>query len=226
MKEYFLHNGTEQQGPFSLDELKLKSINKDTPIWHNQLTDWTTADKIEELQNILRVSTPPPLNKQKPEQKTAALPQKKGSNITIWSILQILAGLFLASLLIMFFIENFNSSSSTSGETYEQKVMTVEEIERATPTDFLKASGTYKENFWGNKFNINVVITNEATVATYKDAIIRITYYSKTKTEIVSKDYTIYEIFPPTSSKTVELKIDNYQNVNSLGWDVISATAN
>lgn len=236
MKKYFLHNGTEQQGPFDLDELKEKLIKKDTPIWYDGLADWTTAEKIDELIDILKTSTPPPfgtkqpapppINKSNKEQQSVAAKNKKESKFSIWRVLQILAGLFLGGLVIMFLINKFNGSSSGSGESYEQKVMTVEEIERATPTDFLNASGTYKETFWGDKFKVSCVITNKATVATYKDAVIRITYYSKTKTELGSKDYTIYETFPPTSTKTIELKIENYKDVSSLGWDVIRAISN
>ncbi len=237
MKKYFLHNGTEQQGPFDLDDLKAKNINKDTPIWYDGLHDWTTAEKIDDLKELLKTSTPPPfaskqttsppISKLKAEQQTVASPTKQKSKFNIWSILQVLAGLFLCGFVIMLLLINkFNGSGSSSGESYEQKVMTVEEIERLTPTDFLSASGTYKETFWGDKFKVNCVITNKATVATYKDAVVRITYYSKTQTALGSKDYTVYEIFPPTSTKTVELKIDNYKDVGSLGWDVISAIPN
>lgn len=236
MKKYFLHNGTEQQGPFDLDDLKEKHINKDTPIWYDGLHDWTTADKIDELKDILSTSTPPPfsskqttpppINKPEAEKQTVASLSKQESKFNIGRVLKILAGIFIGGLIIMFLVNKLSGNSSGLGESYEQKVMTVEEIERATPTDFLSASGTYKENFWGSKFKVTCVITNKATVATYKDAVIRITYYSKTETALGSNDYTIYETFPPTSTKTVELKIDNYKDVSSLGWEVVSATAN
>jgi len=101
--------------------------------------------------------------------------------------------------------------------------MTVEEIEKSAPTQFLSATGNYRENFWGDKFKIDCEITNKATVATYKDAVIKITYYSKTKTVLGSSKHIIYESFPPHSTKTVKLKVDNYSNVSSIGWDVIKA---
>ena len=117
-----------------------------------------------------------------------------------------------------------NNGGYGSGDSYQEKVMTIEEIERSQPTNFLSADGTYRETFWGDKFKINCVIKNSATVATYKDAVVRITYYTKTKTKLGSKDYSIYEVFPPNSTKTVELKIENYKDVNSIGWKVISAS--
>ena len=139
---------------------------------------------------------------------------RMGRRILIFSIL------FIAIILVLGSLKNVGSGKR---ETYEQKVMSVEEIERSKPTDFLSASGTYRENFWGDKLKITCVITNKATVATYKDAVVRVTYYTKTKTKLKSNDYSIYEIFPPNSQKTVKLKIDNYQNVASIGWDVIRA---
>jgi hypothetical protein len=116
--------------------------------------------------------------------------------------------------------------SNNNGGTYQQKVQSVEEIERAQPTNFLNASGTFNPTLFGNNLKVHGVIKNKATVATYKDAVVKITYYSKTKTSLGSNNYTIYDFFPPNTEKTFELKIDNYQNVSTIGLDVIKATPN
>ncbi|NSW46404.1 MAG: hypothetical protein HPY79_11380 [Bacteroidales bacterium] len=120
--------------------------------------------------------------------------------------------------------EKYNTNDNSSEESYEEKVMTIEEIEYSQPTNFLSADATYRENFWGDKIKVKCSITNNATVATYKDVMIRITYYTKTGTEITSEEHVIYEVFPPNSTKTVELKIDNYAHVNSIDCEVIGAS--
>lgn len=123
-------------------------------------------------------------------------------------------------------IQNSGSSSynhSYSSNTYEEQKMTIAEIEQAQPTKFLSADGTYRENFLGDKLKVNGTISNSATSVTYKDAIVRVTYYSKTNTNLGSEDYTIWEAFPPNHTKKFQLKIKNYQNVNSIGWEVINA---
>lgn len=56
--------------------------------------------------------------------------------------------------------------------------------------------------------------------------LLQVTYYSKTKTELGNKEYTIYDNFPPHSEVKFELKIENYKDVKSIGLDVIQATAN
>lgn len=98
MKKYFLHNGTEQQGPFDAADLKAKNINKSTPVWYEGLDNWTTADKIDELKPLL-ITTPPPFNESKktppPVEKTTTQTPKKKSSARLWITLGI------ASLLVL-----------------------------------------------------------------------------------------------------------------------------
>jgi hypothetical protein len=51
--KFYIHNGTEQQGPFTIEELKLQNIDLSTPIWFEGLNDWSTVGEIEELKNML-----------------------------------------------------------------------------------------------------------------------------------------------------------------------------
>jgi hypothetical protein len=233
MKKYFLHNGTEQQGPFDTLDLKAKAIKQETPIWYEGLSEWTTAGKVDELKELFSQSTPPPFEKKtapplnKPQtSQTTSIKKKNTLGVILTSI-----GVIGAIILIVIFASNSSNgggggAATTDETTYRQKVMTVEEIERSQPTKFLTATGTYRQNFWGDKFKVDCEITNKATVAAFKDAVVEVTYYSKTKTVLGSNKYTIYESFPPHSTKTVKLKIDNYKDVNSIGWDVISALPN
>jgi hypothetical protein len=123
-----------------------------------------------------------------------------------------------------------SSSSPSSGTEERQKSpeelkADLKQQEQSNPTQYLTADGTYRQNFWGNKFKVSCTITNTATVATFKDAIVKVTCYSKTKTVLASNQYTVYEVFRPNSKKTVELSIDNYQDVSTIGWDVVDAVA-
>jgi hypothetical protein len=240
MKKYYLHNGTEQQGPFDIEDLKARNITKDTPIWFEGLTEWTTAGKIAELNELFAKATPPPFNASSstpppPKEpagnhasdKTKPDSDKKNKlGIILQSIGAVGALIIIGMVVYGYFSNRGGGSASTDNRSYQEKVMTVEEIERAQPANFLSAGGTYNENFWGDKLKVHGKIKNSATVASYKDAVVKVTYYSKTKTELGSKQYTIYENFPPHSEVYFELKIENYKEVNSIGWDVISAIAN
>ena len=63
MNGYFFHDGNEQQGPFSVEELKLKSIRRETPVWKKDLKEWTRAGDLPELSELFE-NAPPPFRKQ------------------------------------------------------------------------------------------------------------------------------------------------------------------
>jgi hypothetical protein len=118
----------------------------------------------------------------------------------------------------------YKSTNSCNG-----KVNSGEEIERSQPRNFLTADEICA-GFEGDTIKVHGVIKNKATVASYKDAVVRLTYYSYTKTELGHKEYTINKVFPPHSEVKVEFKIEdkieNYKEVNTIGWDLIQATSN
>jgi hypothetical protein len=78
MKKYFLHNGTENSGPFDLNELKAKSITKTTPVWYEGMENWKYAGEIAELSSVFAV-VPPPISSFKTTPPTSKEEQKKES---------------------------------------------------------------------------------------------------------------------------------------------------
>ena len=62
MSQYYIFDGQAKRGPFDLEELKSKILNKETPVWYEGLTDWIMAGNIDELKEYFAPkSTPPPL---------------------------------------------------------------------------------------------------------------------------------------------------------------------
>jgi GYF domain 2 len=60
MKLYYIYDGNTTLGPFSLEDLKSHTLQKNTPIWYEALGEqWTTAGEVPEL-NTLFVPAPPP----------------------------------------------------------------------------------------------------------------------------------------------------------------------
>ncbi|MBE7443338.1 MAG: DUF4339 domain-containing protein [Flavobacteriales bacterium] len=60
MKKYFIYSDEKQEGPFSIDELKLKKLSKETKVWFEGINDWTTIENVVELKGIIN-SMPPPI---------------------------------------------------------------------------------------------------------------------------------------------------------------------
>ncbi|AWG22400.1 hypothetical protein FFWV33_13135 [Flavobacterium faecale] len=73
MNSYFLHNGTDSIGPFTVEELKTMNLKSSTPIWSQGMPDWTTAAEIAELKPLFTV-TPPPIKKIIPAPEPAFSP--------------------------------------------------------------------------------------------------------------------------------------------------------
>jgi hypothetical protein len=117
------------------------------------------------------------------------------------------------------------SSSLSKEDSYTEKVVSIEETELSQPTQFLKADGNYNKNLIGTKIKLHGTITNSASAATFKDAVVQITFYSATQTELFNKNYTIYNYFPPHSTVEFELKTENYKDVESIGVAVVGAKA-
>jgi len=68
---YFVENGT-QAGPFSYDELKLKTLAPDTLIWYNGLEKWKRIKDIPELASVIE-RRPPPISEVE-EESTSSIP--------------------------------------------------------------------------------------------------------------------------------------------------------
>lgn len=57
--DFFIIENDEQRGPFTLEQLSGMNIFADTPVWHEGLSDWTQASKIDELKDIvINISQP------------------------------------------------------------------------------------------------------------------------------------------------------------------------
>lgn len=63
---YFIIVNDQQQGPFTIDELKLRGIAPDTLVWAEGMPQWTPALQVDELKTIFQneaggnTATPPP----------------------------------------------------------------------------------------------------------------------------------------------------------------------
>lgn len=150
MKKYFLHNGTEQLGPFSIEELKGKNVSKETPVWFEGLDKWKIMDEIEELKDIFVMKTPPPFNPQKvtppPIKKLTARPDttqatpKKNFKTGRWVILILILIFVIGGGLMIF--NNPNSIPGVKLEINTPKPMVVTSRADASKSTLLKGKTT------------------------------------------------------------------------------------
>ncbi|MDP4150804.1 MAG: hypothetical protein Q8927_18350 [Bacteroidota bacterium] len=93
--------------------------------------------------------------------------------------------------------------------------------EAADPTLQLVASGTIEENrvliqkpdffhhsvYQTDGYIIHGVIRNKATIARFKDANVRINFYTETQTDLGGQNYIVYKYFNPNSEAAFDIKV-------------------
>ena len=225
-KKYYTHDGVSQQGPFTLDELNQKEITDKTLIWYLGLDEWVTVDKVPELHHLVKDMTPPTLGVKKGREiqkyklptgdETQFKPETKAKTSYTQTIVLSVIGVIIICLLILVLNQD-------TEKTYQDRLLTLKEIENSDPVRFLEADGEYSENFWGDQIKINGRIKNKASVANYKDVIIRVIFYTKTKTVITTEDYVLYEFFLANGTKEFNLRVPNYDHTETIDWKVIDA---
>lgn len=107
-RQYYIHDGMGQQGPFTLEELIGKKISQATPVWYDGLGHWTSAAQLEELKPLFAAVSPPFIPKRvlptpaagAEGQSSLEQDRKKGMNVLL--ILVVLAvlvaiGVYFAS---------------------------------------------------------------------------------------------------------------------------------
>ncbi len=114
MKKYYIHDGSQEVGPFSVDELLLKGINGDTPIWYDGIQDWTIAGKVQEISSKLYSKAPPPFIKPQPQpNQTVAQPIQQKTKVN--AILSIIATLIVATIVFYAVMNVANNPNSIPG---------------------------------------------------------------------------------------------------------------
>jgi hypothetical protein len=116
MKNYYIHNGVENSGPFDLEELKEKKITKTTLVWFEGMDQWSHAGDIDELKNFFVVSPPPLINIPK-----APKNNKKVKRKTILGLEKNYFYLAFVFVLLVIGTLVFNNYQENRSQDFEQK---------------------------------------------------------------------------------------------------------
>jgi TonB family protein len=129
MKEYFIHTGTGQKGPYSIEGLKEQKINKDTPVWCEGMTDWQDAGEVEELRCLFTTTTPPPLHR--PFRQSTIIPEEPEKPRNSKTML-IISG--IAMIMALGGVVLFNSTNSQRDDNSTTDTTKKEKTESVTVT--------------------------------------------------------------------------------------------
>jgi hypothetical protein len=141
-------------------------------------------------------------------------------------------GLIIAIMLLLgVFYYNNENSQGTSQLSFELKEKSPEELraelakkEQNNPTEYLKGKMGMRSNLIGEKI-LEGVVVNNATIATFKDIVLKVSFLSKTNSIIGSKEFTFYEILAPKETKAFKFKTFTPKEVKDFSFEIIGATA-
>ncbi len=236
MKTYYIYVDGKQEGPFNIEELQEKKIYLDTPVWCEDFEDWKKAKEIEELQRII-IKTPPPFKNDDKNYKKIPLPKvnlkpaiqqtkvigKKAGNIAFKLILSIII-VIVAFTILAFVLKTCNS---TLPEDNSNKLITTSVLdkERDYPLSYIGVTSLNTDvNFWGNKIDINYTITNNATVVSYKNVILRVEFSDKNGNMITAEEYPLSETFAPNSANSLNIKVKRPSDTEKVKLSISKAS--
>ena len=133
--------------------------------------------------------------------------------------------LFPVILCFTFFCMACNSTQDKENnrkDKYENSKLSLEDIEKKTPRDFLTVTGTDKKNLVGQTV-VRGKIHNNAKVVSYKDVDIKLFFYSKTGTLLQEDQEMIYETIAPGTTTSFKSKYFSPRGTDSIAMKVLSA---
>jgi len=189
-----------QQGPFSLDQLKEMKISPSVPVWTEGLKEWIKAREISELQQAL-FSSPPqyaPSYAEPGNQYFQTASEKTGFFLgKNWK--PILAVLVLIITVIFIFKRQTSDGYSLAFETANQSAKTPEQLreelkqkEMMNPANYIIPTKKRRKNLIGETI-FEGTLSNTASVANFKDVILKVTWLTKTNTSLGVSRYIVYE---------------------------------
>jgi hypothetical protein len=122
------------------------------------------------------------------------------------------------------------SQASSHGSYAAEQPKTAEELraellvqEQRSPEEHLQVKGISRRNFI-DQLVLEGTVKNTATLASFKDPVLTVVWYSKTKTELDTKQYQIFELVRAQRSIPFKLKTDAPGYVATVAMGVSDAT--
>ncbi|HLO70776.1 MAG TPA: hypothetical protein VK167_07905 [Flavipsychrobacter sp.] len=117
-----------------------------------------------------------------------------------------------------------SANSERPSDKYEEKKKSLEETERENPLQFLRIEGDNHVNLL-NQEVVEGEITNKATLASFKDVEVRITFKSSSGGTIEKAIKTVNEVVRPGKTVSFKFKMKKPKGTTSVVVDITGATA-
>ena len=130
---------------------------------------------------------------------------------------------FIPTIIMCACSPNSDTKAKSEKESYELTKEDLLKKEQKNPQYFLEVRGNNKKNILGQTV-VKGTVSNNATIAVFKDLDIKLSFYSKTKALLETDKETIYETLGPGESKDFKTKYFAPKGTDSVGLEVLGAT--
>ncbi|MBX2930693.1 MAG: hypothetical protein KF781_01960 [Chitinophagaceae bacterium] len=132
--------------------------------------------------------------------------------------------IFIAILIssLLFSCKSKNKEKVFDEDGYETSKETLAQKEKNNPARFLQVTNRDRKNLIGQTVIIGH-FTNNATLCTYKDVQIKLTFFSKTGTLLDEGIETIYETISPGKKVKFKTKYFSPKGTDSVAIKILSA---
>jgi len=109
-----------------------------------------------------------------------------------------------------------------SQDKYESSKLSLEELEKQSPLQFLSVTGNDKKNLLGQTV-VKGKVSNKAKMVTYKDVDIKLFFYSKTGDLLQEDQEVVYESVAPGATVAFKSKYVSPKGTDIIAMKVVSA---
>lgn len=120
--------------------------------------------------------------------------------------------------------ENTNSKKPnlTASEIRDNLMLS----EKENPIEFLSVEYSLTYKVLSGEDKIKGTIFNTATLATFKDVVLTISYLSETNSQLKKQEFTVYDYVYPGNSTSFTIKTISPKNTKKIGVTIKSAKSN
>ena len=225
MKKYFLITGSDQEGPFDVEELKAKRITRETPIWYEGLPAWTTAGEVQEL-SLLISSIPPAFVKgqssKNPNAKiSSSTPNQKSSTTrrVVWGL-----GVILLALVVVFVFNAVQRQQVvTSRQTESDRQEDIKASIRNNITNYVTAErNQYYYSNLGGISGLRISVSN-STDYLLDNVKVKVTYI-KANGDVWGNKIIDFNLVPAQTKVTLPVE-DTERGVRII-YEIVSIKSN
>lgn len=124
--------------------------------------------------------------------------------------------------LILFSCNDSDTKAKLEKESYQITKEQLLKKEQKDPTAFLFVSGRNKKNIIGQTV-IRGTVSNKASLAVFKDVVIKLSFYSKTKALLETDKETVFEVLEPGEIKDFKTKYFAPKGTDSVALEIFGA---